>query len=87
MNCFTTSIVSWKYTDSIMHQSFVSMAPPGPGNSGAFIFSIFKALLKARQCKVRYVVKSLLKAPAPPEAGNNVEQQLGVVLIKNKRGA
>ena len=28
------------------------------------------------------MVKSLLKAPGSPEADNNVEQQLGVVLVK-----
>ena len=50
---------------SIMHQSFVTPAPPGPGNSGAFNFSLFKARLKARHCRARFVVKSLLKAPAP----------------------
>ena len=33
----------------------------GPGNSGAFNFSNFKA----RHCGGRFVVKSLLKAPAP----------------------
>ena len=67
-----------------MLQSFVAMAPPGPGNSErlAFNFSVFKALLKAQHCGVRFVVKSLLKAP-----GNNVEQQLGVAIMKNKRGA
>ena len=49
----------------IMHQSFVSPAPPGPGNGGAFNFSFFKARVKARHCRARFVVKSLLKAPAP----------------------
>ena len=58
------------YSDStapllLLHQSFVSPAPIGPGNSGAFNFSIFKALVKARHCGVRFVVKSLVKAPAP----------------------
>ena len=48
-----------------MHQSFASPAPPGPGNSGAFNFSIFKARLKARHCRARVLVKPLLKAPAP----------------------
>ena len=60
-----------------MHRSFVCTAPPGSGNSGAFSFSVFKAPLKARHCGVRFVVRP---------AGNNVEQQLGVVLMKNKRG-
>ena len=45
-----------------MHQSFVSPAPLGPGKSGAFNFSIFKALVKARHGGARFVVKSLLKA-------------------------
>ena len=49
----------------IMHQSFASPAPPGPGNSGVFNFSIFKARLKARHCRARVLVKPLLKAPAP----------------------
>ena len=71
--------------DELMHQSFASPAPPGPGNSGAFNFSIFKARLKARHCRARVLVKPLLEAPAPG-ADNNVEQQLGVVLMKLKRG-
>ena len=48
----------------VMHQSFVAPAPSGPRNSGAFNFSIFKALLKALQCRAKFVVKSPLKAPA-----------------------
>ena len=68
-----------------MHQSFVFPAPLGPGNSGTFNFSIFKAPLKAWHCGAIFVVKSLLKAPAPrPEADHNVEQKLGVVLMKLK---
>ena len=49
-----------------MHQSFVAPAPSGPRNSGAFNFSIFKALLKALHCRAKFVVKSPLKAPPPP---------------------
>ena len=49
-----------------MHQSFVVLAPMGPGNSGAFNFSVFKALLNALHCGDKFMVKSLLKAPAPP---------------------
>ena len=49
----------------LMHQSFVAPAPSGPRNSGAFNFSIFKALLKALHCRAKFVVKSPLKAPAP----------------------
>ena len=50
---------------AVMHQSFVAPAPLGPQNSGAFNFSIFKALLKALHCRTKFVVKSTLKAPAP----------------------
>ena len=49
----------------IMHQSFVAPARSGPRNSGAFNFSIFKALLKALHCRAKCVVKSPQKAPAP----------------------
>ena len=59
-----------------MHQSFVVPAPTGPGNSGAFNFSVFKALLNALHCGDKFMVKSLLKAPAPTEVDNNDEQQM-----------
>ena len=49
-----------------MHQPFVSTAPSGPGISGAFNFSIFKAPLKPLLSGAKIVVKSLLKAPALP---------------------
>ena len=49
----------------IVHQSFVFTAPLGPGNSGSFKFSVFKARSKAGHCGFIFVVKSLLKAPAP----------------------
>ena len=49
----------------VMRQSFVIPAPTGPGNSGAFNFSVFKALLNALHCKDKFMVKSLLKSPAP----------------------
>ena len=69
-----------------MHQSFVSPAPPGPGNGGAFNFSFFKARVKARHRRARFVVKIPAKSPGSPEADNNVEQQLRVVLMKLKHG-
>ena len=47
----------------LMHQSFVSTAPSGPGISRTFNFSIFKAPLKALHSLAKIVVKSLLKAP------------------------
>ena len=62
--------------NKVMHQSFVSTALSGPGISGAFNFSIFKAPLKALHSGVKLVVKSLLKAPALPGTDNNEEQQM-----------
>ena len=50
---------------NVMHQSFAVPAPTGPGNSGAFNFSVSKALLNALHCRDKFMVKSLLKAPAP----------------------
>ena len=50
------------------------------------IACILKTLLKAWHCGVKFVVKSLLKAP-PPGANNNEEQQQEVVLMKNKYDA
>ena len=73
-----------------MHQLFASSAPIGPGNSGAFNFSNFKALLKARHVLWGQIcVKFPAKSPGSPEADNNGEQLLGVVLMKLKyeRGA
>ena len=60
----------------IVHQSFVSTAPSGPGISVAFNFSIFKAPLKALLSGAKIVVKSLLKASALPGADNNEEHQM-----------
>ena len=61
-----------------MHQSFVDLptAPSGPGISGAFNFSIFKAPLKALHSGAKIVVKSLLKAPGLPGTDYNEEQQM-----------
>ena len=58
--------------------------PQGPGNSGVFNFSVCKALLKARHCWVRFCGKIPAKSPGSTKADNNVEQQLGVVLMKKK---
>ena len=55
----------FEFSQSIMHQSFVAPAPSGPRNSGAFNFSIFKALLKALHCRAKFLVKTPLKAPDP----------------------
>ena len=48
-----------------VYLSFVSPAPLGPGNSGAFNFSNVKALVKAPPCGEKSLVKFLLKAPVP----------------------
>ena len=66
--CFTRRLTTGKISQSqkeehIMHQSFVSMVHLGPGNSGTFNFSNFKALVKAPLCGVKFFVKSLLKFP------------------------
>ena len=58
------NVISTIMKTMIMHQSFVAPSPSGPRNSGAFNFSIFKALLKALHCRAKFVVKSPLKAPA-----------------------
>ena len=63
------AMATYSFNRLIMHQSFVSTAPSGPGISGAFNLSIFKAPLKALLSGAKIVVKSLLKAPALP--GNN----------------
>ena len=38
--------------------------PRRPGNSGTFNFSKFKALVKVQPCGAKFLVKTLLKAPA-----------------------
>ena len=53
------------FNGSVMRQSLVSPSPQGRGIAGLFYFSIFKALLKALHCGAKFVVKSLLNAPAP----------------------
>ena len=73
-------------TWGVMHQSFVSAAPLRPGNSGGFNFSIFKAPVKARPCGGQICGKTPAKSPGSPENDNNVEHQLGVVLMKLKYG-
>ena len=40
----------------IMHQSFVTTAPMGPGNSGAFDFSLCKARVYAQHCRDIFMV-------------------------------
>ena len=55
---------SGEFTDCMECNAFYAPvicihAPSGPGNSRAFTFSIFKALLKALPCGAKFVVKSL----------------------------
>ena len=47
----------------IMHQSFVSSAPPPTGKGGDYDFSTFMALLKAPSPGGKLEVKTLLFAP------------------------
>ena len=47
----------------VLHQSFVVPAPTGPGNSRGK--ALLNALLNALHCGDKFMVKSLLKAPAP----------------------
>ena len=49
-------------------------SPQGRGIEGLFYFSIFKALLKALHCGAKFVVKSLLNAPAPLVDNNGYQQ-------------
>ena len=72
---YREDIASSTHVRLIMHQSFVSTAPLGPGISGAFNFSIFKAPLKDLHSGAKIVVKSLLKAPALP----------GLTIMKNNK--
>ena len=77
--CFT----SGKHV-RVMHQSFVSPAPPGPGNGGAFNFSFFKSPGESSAPPGKICGKIPAKSPGSPEADNSVEQQLRVVLMKLK---
>ena len=72
---------AWNF--GFMHQSFESPAPSGPRNSGAFNFSISKALLKALHCGATFVVKAPRKAPAPRgwQYSNEEQQMTGIIWI------
>ena len=59
----------------------------GLDDSGAFNFSVFKSPAKSPVLLGQICGKIPAKSPGSQGAGNNVEQQLGVVLMKNKRGA
>ena len=48
-----------------MHQSIVTTAPPGPGNSGDFNFWSSKPPVKSPPCGDIWLVKSLPNSPAP----------------------
>ena len=56
-----------------MHQSFLSTAPLGSGNSGAFNFSVFQARVKSPALRGQICCKIPAKCPGSPEDDNNVE--------------
>ena len=51
----------------IMHQSFATTSPPGPGNSGDIDFFHMQSPGKIPALQGLVLVKSLLKVPAPGE--------------------
>ena len=54
--------LKWWY-EYLMHQSIVTTAPTGLGNSGDFNFSWCKAPVNALHCGAIFLVKTQLKAP------------------------
>ena len=46
----------------LMHQSFATTSPSGPGNSGDIDFSLSKARVYARHCRDTLMVKALPKS-------------------------
>ena len=72
-----SSGVNFDWSTNLQFGKWATRHLTGPGNSGAFNFSVFKALLNALHCGDKFMVKSLLKAPPPPtEVDNNEEQQM-----------
>ena len=65
-----------------MHQSFV--VPALTGNSGAFDFTVFKALLNVLHCWDKFMVKSLRKAP-PLGASLLSVAKINLYLFHSKR--
>ena len=49
-----------------MHQSIVTTAPPGPGNSGDFDFRSSQSQVKSPPCGDKMLVKSPPNAPRIP---------------------
>ena len=47
----------------VMHQSFATTSPSGPGNSGDIDFSLSKARVYAQHCRDTLMVKALRKSP------------------------
>ena len=76
--CFFHPYLTRHYLLPVMHQSFVVPAPMGPGNSGAFNFSVFKVLLNTLHWRDKSFGKIPAKSPPPPppEVDNNEEQQM-----------
>ena len=53
----------YKSFKSLMHQSFATTSPSGPGNSGDIDFSLSKARVYAQHCRDTLMVKALRKSP------------------------
>ena len=48
---------------TLMHQSFATTSPSGPGNSGDIDFSLSKARVYSQHCRDTLMVKALRKSP------------------------
>ena len=58
ISILTQSLIYWQLS-SLMHQSFATTSPRGPGNSGDIDFFICKAQVKSLHCRDLVLVKSL----------------------------
>ena len=54
--------VSGIFLGKLMHQSFATTSPSGPGNSGDIDFSLSKARVNAQHCRDTLMVKALPKS-------------------------
>ena len=54
----------------VMHQSFATTSPSGPGNSGDIDFSLSKAQVYAQHCRDTLMVKALRKSPLKSQQVN-----------------
>ena len=66
-------LMSW-----LMHQSFATKSPSGPGNSGDIDFSHSKAWVYADHCGDTHIIKAQQKAPLKsPQVNANFHVQFG----------